>query len=223
MIEFSKLYDLACARKGGEAELKQLLPKPKSKAALKKITDDRYLATMTEYIFKAGFVWRVIDSKWDDFETVFSGFVPAYWAQVPDEVLEGLAKDARIVRNMQKIKTVRDNALMIVDVQKSSGSFSQFIAEYPMHEQIHLFEFLKKQGSRLGGNSATYFLRSLGVDVFIFSNDVVTALIREGVIDKAPTSKKLKQQAQDAFNIWHEESGLSYSQLSRVLAMTVDS
>ena len=35
--------------------------------------DDRYLSEMTRCIFQAGFVWRVVDNKWDDFEDVFFG------------------------------------------------------------------------------------------------------------------------------------------------------
>jgi hypothetical protein len=38
--------------------------------------DDRWLAQMTRCVFQAGFVWRVIDHKWDDFEDVFFGFSP---------------------------------------------------------------------------------------------------------------------------------------------------
>lgn len=40
--------------------------------------------------------------KWPDFEAAFHGFVPAYWQQVPPDVLEALAMDERIVRNLQK-------------------------------------------------------------------------------------------------------------------------
>ena len=31
---------------------------------------------MTQCIFQAGFVWRVVNNKWDDFEEVFFGFPP---------------------------------------------------------------------------------------------------------------------------------------------------
>ena len=66
--DFSYLYDHACERKGGEKALKALLPKTKSKAHLKKLGSDRYLAEFTRKIFQSGFVWRVVDKKWPQFE-----------------------------------------------------------------------------------------------------------------------------------------------------------
>ena len=78
------------------------------------------------------------------------------------------------------------------------------------------------RGARLGGNSAQYFLRRVGWDGFILSRDVIAALHREEVLDASPTSKKGLMQAQEAFNLWHEESGLPYSHLSRILSFTID-
>ena len=130
-MKFSVFYQQALARKGGEQALKSLLPPVTEKHRLAEIGDDRYLSEITRCIFKAGFVWRVIENKWPDFEAAFEGFVPAYWQQVPPEVIEQLATDERIVRNMQKIRTVPENARMIMDVAKDHGSFGQFLAQWP--------------------------------------------------------------------------------------------
>ena len=51
--DYSYLYDHACERKGGEKALKALLPKTKSKAQLKKLGSDRYLAEFTRKIFQS--------------------------------------------------------------------------------------------------------------------------------------------------------------------------
>ena len=72
--DYSYLYDHACERKGGEKALKALFPKTKSKAHLKKLGSDRYLAEFTRKIFQSGFVWRVVDKKWPQFEEVFWEF-----------------------------------------------------------------------------------------------------------------------------------------------------
>jgi len=40
MKKFSKLYERAAIRKGGEEALEALIPKPKSRAALARIPDD---------------------------------------------------------------------------------------------------------------------------------------------------------------------------------------
>ncbi|MGC8119816.1 DNA-3-methyladenine glycosylase I [Marinobacter sp. VGCF2001] len=221
-MKFSVFYQQALARKGGEQALKSLLPPIVEKHRLAEISDDRYLSEITRCIFKAGFVWRVIENKWPDFEAAFEGFVPAYWQQVPPEVLEQLATDERIVRNMQKIRTVPENARMIMDVAKDHGSFGQFLAQWPSDDQVGLLLYLKRNGERLGGNSAQYFLRRVGWDGFILSHDVVTALTRAGIVDASPGSKKGMTQAQGAFNRWHRETGLPISHLSRIVSFTVD-
>jgi len=221
-MTFSAFYDQALMRKGGEAALQALLPPVVDKSRLADVSDDRYLSEMTRCIFKAGFVWRVIENKWADFEAAFEGFVPAYWQQVPPEVLEELAKDERIVRNLQKIRTVPENARMIMDVVKDHGSFGRFLADWPSTDQAGLLLYLKRNGCRLGGNSAQYFLRRVGWDGFILSRDVVTALTRAEILDASPTSQKGLRQVQAAFNQWHEETGLPFSHLSRIVSFTVD-
>lgn len=220
-MSFSRIYDQASARKGGEVALRAMLPRVAEPGELASLGDDRYLSEITRCIFKAGFVWRVIERKWPDFEAAFQGFVPLYWQQVPPEVLEALAQDERIVRNMQKIRTVPENARLIVDTSREHGSFGQFLASWPSADQVGLLLWLKRNGARLGGNSAQYFLRRVGWDGFILSPDVVAGLRREELLDATPGSKKALVQAQQAFTRWHEETGLPYSHLSRILSYTV--
>ena len=51
---------------------------------------------------------------------------------------------------------------------------------------------------------------------------VAVALVKAGVIDKAPTSQKALRATQEAFNKWQKESGCSLTEISRVLAMSTD-
>ncbi|MEO0910938.1 MAG: 3-methyladenine DNA glycosylase, partial [Pseudomonadota bacterium] len=67
-----------------------------------------------------------------------------------------------------------------------------------------------------------YFLRFMGADCYILSRDVTAALVREGVVDKQPTSKKAMVQVQEAFNSWMEESDFGLTQVSRILARSID-
>lgn len=222
-MSFAPIHDRAARRKGGENAMAALMPRIAGPGELEARGDDRYLSEMTRCVFKAGFVWRVIENKWPDFESAFQGFVPLYWQQVPPEVLEELAKDERIVRNMQKIRTVPENARMIVDASREHGSFGAFLSQWPSDDQAGLLQWLKRHGSRLGGASAQYFLRRVGWDGFILSPDVVTVLEREGLVDASPGSKKRLTQAQEAFNRWHRETGLPYSHLSRIVSFSIDS
>lgn len=59
------------------------------------------------------------------------------------------------------------------------------------------------------------------MDSFILSKDVVGRLIAEGVVDKAPTSKKAMAATQAAFNEWRRQSGRSLKEVSRVLALSI--
>ncbi|MEQ9546125.1 MAG: DNA-3-methyladenine glycosylase I [Marinobacter sp.] len=220
-MSFSRIYDQAAARKGGEVALRSLLPRVAEPGELQAMADDRYLSEITRCVFKAGFVWRVIENKWPGFEAAFQGFVPLYWQQVPPEVLENLAQDERIVRNMQKIRTVPKNARMIVDAAREYGSFGAFLSSWPSEDQVGLLLWLKRNGTRLGGNTAQYFLRRVGWDGFILSPDVVAGLRREDLLDATPGTKKALVQAQQAFTAWHQETGLSYSHLSRILSYSV--
>jgi len=104
---------------------------------------------------------------------------------------------------------------MIFEHSKQHGSFGKFIAEWPADDFIGLLNYLKKHGSRLGGTSCQYFLRTMGKDSFIMSRDGVAALIDAGVIDKNPTGKTAMQKVQDVYNQWHKES--------RILACSIDS
>lgn len=221
MMAFKHVRARAEKRKGGAKALAALLPAATDNKALAKLGDDRVLSEMTKRVFSAGFVWRVIEQKWPGFEDAFLHFEPKRLLFQPDEFWEGLARDTRIVRNPQKIKSVRDNAAFVDSAGKKTKGFGKLLADWPADDQVGLLEFLGKNGSRLGGMTGQYFLRFVGRDCFILSRDVVACLRESGVemSDKASTKKDLRN-AQAAFNAWAGESGLSYTQLSRVCAMS---
>jgi len=221
MQSFQSLFEHAARRKGGTAALEALLPIPLSSEALAQIPDDRWLAMMSRCIFQAGFSWKVIDKKWPEFEEAFAGFNPQRWREMSDDDFDRLLKDRRIVRNATKVLTVRDNATFLCDLTEEHGSAAKFFAEWPTEDYVELLILMKKRGSYLGGNSAQYFLRFMGVDSFVTSQDVVTALIREGIIHSTPKSQRDLRASQQAFNQWRQESGRPLSQISKVLAFTV--
>lgn len=221
MRKFDEIFSIAAERKGGAKALEDLLTKPKSASILTKLGDDRWLAGMTRCVFQAGFNWKVIENKWPGFEEAFDGFNPGRWSLMSDEDLDRLVKDTRIVRNAVKILSVRDNAIFLNDLAREHGTAARCLGAWPSEDYIGLLELLKKRGGRLGGTTAQYFLRRIGKDSFVLSKDVTAALIREGVVDKAPGSKSSMRAVQAAFNEWSEESGRSLTEISRVLAMSV--
>ena len=219
---YQRYIERAIAQHGSLAEVEDKLPKPLSKASLANIKDDRYLAEMAACVFRAGFVWRIIQLKWEGFETVFNHFLPIWVASRSPEEIETIATDTRIVRNLTKVKSVQENALFILDIQREHGSFGKFLAEWPEDNIVGLWKYLKKHGNRLGGNSGQYFLRFMGKDTFILSRDVCTALQAEGIVDKTQiTSQSDLAKVQAAFNEMRAESGRSLSELSMILALSI--
>ena len=223
MRHFDELFELAAARKGGPRALGKMIPKPKSPSALGKIPDDRWLSEMTKSVFQAGFVWRVVEAKWPNFERAFDNFDVHSVAYLSDESIEDLLRDATIIRHYQKILAARANAAFLLDLAEEHGSVARFFASFPSNAYIDLLDCLKRRASRMGGTSAQYFLRAIGKDSFILSRDVVSALVREKVVDRGATSKRDLQAVQTAFNTWCEQGGHSLTKVSRVLAMGIDS
>jgi len=222
MISFKTIRARAARRKGGEAALAALLPEVPSPKRLAKLGDDRVLAEMTKRIFSAGFVWSVIEAKWPGFEKAFLGFAPKRLLSQPDEFWEKLAGDKRIVRHPQKIMAVRANAGFVADIARDHGSFGRFLADWPPDDQVGLLELLAKRGARLGGRSGQYFLRFIGKDCFVTSTDVVACLRDAGLdVAESPSSRKDLRRLEGQFNAWARETGLSYTHLSRICAMSV--
>jgi 3-methyladenine DNA glycosylase Tag len=221
-ISFKPIRASAEKRKGGAKALEKLLPAKPSLKVLAKISDDRILAEMTQRVFSAGFAWSVIENKWPDFEKAFLDFKPAKLIFQPDDFWDTLLSDVRIVCNGAKIASVRENAAFVQDISKEHRGFGQFLAKWPSSDQIGLLDLLAKRGSRLGGNTGQMFLRFVGWDGFVTSQDVV-ACLRDAGLDIAPESKSKSDLAkvQAQFNAWAEETGLPYVQLSRICAMSI--
>lgn len=220
MHHFDELFGLAAGRHGGEAALEAKLTKPVSPADLADVPEDRWLSTLSKCVFQAGFNWKVIEAKWDGFETAFDGFDVGRCAFMDDEKFDALLGDTRIVRNCTKIATVRDNAVFLMELREQGGA-GQVLGGWPSTDFIGLLDLLKSGGSRLGGSTAQYAMRFAGRDSFILSQDVTARLIAEGVIDKPATSKTAMRAVQGAFNEWMDQSGRSLTEISRVLAMSV--
>ena len=223
MKTFDDIYELAANRKGGASALEKLLEKPKTSAFLRKIPGDRWLSAIVRSVFQAGFVWRIVEHKWPDFEQVFCNFDLHHVAYLSDEAIESLLEDARIIRHRTKLLATRDNAVFLLELANEHGSAANYFANYPATDYVDLLAELKKRGSRLGGTSAQYFLRTMGKESFILSRDVVRALIREKIVDRAPNSQRDLRATQDAFNIWCAQSKRSLTEVSRILAMGIES
>ena len=220
--KFSEIVKLAEKHHGKAGLAKRMAEYDGAKKPVaKKQSDDRYLASMSQAVFSAGFSWDVIEKKWPNFEEAFDHFDPHKVAFYADRDVARLLKDTRIVRNGAKIQATINNAQFVIDTAKEHGSFTAFLKSWPASDQIGLMEHFKKHASHMGPSATTYFLRFNGWDSFILSPDVTKALIREKVVSKAPTSKADMKAVQAAFNTWTEQSGLPQRDVSRILSFSV--
>jgi 3-methyladenine DNA glycosylase Tag len=219
--KFNAIYQRACERKGGPQILATGLNKPLSNKTLSKVGDDRFLAEFSKKVFQSGFVWRVVRNKWPDFERVFFDFNIEKILLIPDEMLEKKATDPSIIRNYTKVRTIRDNAIMIDSVAHEHGSFAKFVADWPSEDIIGLWAYLKKHGARLGGNTGPYGLRTMGKDTFLLSNDIVGYFTKRNVISGSAQSKRSLTAIQASFNELQQQSGRSLQELSMIISKSV--
>jgi 3-methyladenine DNA glycosylase Tag len=223
-MSFSPIFKRAQLRKGGADGLLQLLPSIASDDKLIAQGDDRYLSKMCRVINNAGFNWKVIGNKWPQFEEAFFDFNLQKLAMLSPDQWDGYMNDKRVVRHSQKIKAVYDNTVFILEIARMHGSFGKFLAEWPNDDVVGLLSYLKKHGSRLGGNTGQWFLRSAGKDTFVLTTDVIRGLQEAGLdIADNPTSKRDLVKIQHQFNQWQEEMGMPYAHLSRILACATGS
>lgn len=222
MQKFTTIHNRALKRKGCEAGLAALLPAVKTPKQIAATPDHRFLAEMSRCVFQAGFVWKVVNDKWDGFEKAFFGFDPEKLVMLSAEQLEDIAKNPDIIRNLQKITSVQKNAQFVLEQSREYGGFGRRVADWPADDLIGLYKLLKQQGARLGGLTGPRALRNVGVDTFLWSQDVIRCLQEAGVeIADNPTSQRDMAAMQAAFNTWREQSGLPFSHLSRICACSV--
>ncbi|OEO26480.1 3-methyladenine DNA glycosylase [Pseudomonas sp. J237] len=222
MHDYQWLHEYCLNRFGSSRALEARLPQPQSEQYLRELSDDRYLSTMSLRIFRAGLKHSLVDAKWPAFEQVFFGFDPEKVVLMGAERLENLMQDTRIIRHLGKLKSVPRNAQFILDERQRRGSFGALIADWPSSDIVGLWKYLAKYGTQLGGLSAPRFLRMVGKDTFVPTDDMVAALKAQKVVDKAPTSLKELAAVQALFNRWQEQSGRPLCQLSVMLAHTVN-
>lgn len=223
MQAFQVIEDRALA-KHGKDRLTEVLKQRchvRSRNEIATTPNDRFLAEATRIIFQAGFNWDVIDKKWPNFETAFNGFDVHYWAMMADEEMGRLMQDASIVRNAMRLASVGKNAVYFKDIITEHGSVGEFFASWDPDQYFENVMAMRKRTNRLGGTSGMIFLRRMGIESIVFSDDVVRALIGNGVVDKLPNSKRDMAATQDAVSTWRRESGRTLSEISQILAMSV--
>jgi 3-methyladenine DNA glycosylase Tag len=218
--KFSQIYTRASERKGGDSALESLLSAPLSAQEIKKIPDDRWLAAFSQKVFQCGISWKVVRSKWPNFEEVFFQFNIEKMLLMPADMWERKSTDPAIIRHLAKVMTIPANAQMIHEAALEYGSFAAMVADWPESDIIGLWRYMKKNGKRLGGNTGPYTLRVMGKDTFLLTQDVESYLRNTGVIDGGRDTQKSLLATQHAFNDWQQETGRPLSQISQIISFS---
>ncbi|MGD8171425.1 DNA-3-methyladenine glycosylase I [Vibrio sp. TRT 21S02] len=218
--KFEDIYYRAAERKGGNENLETLLSSPLTSQEIAQIPNDRWLSVFSMKIFQSGISWNVVRNKWPNFEEVFFGFNIGPLLMLSDEQWDNKASDVRIIRHHAKVKSIQANAQMIHEASLQHGSFGNMIAQWPKSEITGLWGFLKKHGSRLGGNTGPYSLRQMGVDTFILSGDVESYLRNSKIIEGGKDTKRSLLAINKAFAEWQTQSGRSLSEISQTIAFS---
>lgn len=221
-IAFKPIQQSVLQRFESVQDLDELMPDTRSVAELELISDDRYLSAMCLRVFRAGMNHGVVDSKWRNFDTVYHGFKPEKLADLSDEQLESLMSHEGLIAHWGKVKSIRANAQFVQDIASRYGSFGHWVATWPAEDIVGLWNEIRRMGSQLGGKSAPYFLRYVGKDTFILTDDVAAALEELGVCSGNPETKANLALIQRQMNLWRDETGLPLSHISKILAMTVN-
>ncbi|SHE92582.1 DNA-3-methyladenine glycosylase I [Microbulbifer donghaiensis] len=221
MQDFAEIEAKVIERFGGEQELDARLTKPKSPRTLKNIADGRWLSEASKAVFQAGFNWKVVDNKWPRIEEIFHDFDLSYCRFLSDEALEDILKQDGMISHWKKTKSIQRNADFFWQLSGEHGGLGNYFAGWNSANYADNLKSLQKGGDRLGGKTAQVFLRRMGVDTLVFSNDMVQGLIRAGVVQKTPSSKKDWAALQEAIELWQAQSGRSLNAISQILAFSV--
>ena len=99
--------------------------------------DDRYLFEMLCLEGQSvGLSWRTIINKRQAYKNAFYNFDIDKCTSLTDHYLYSLLNNAELIRNKNKIFSVRKNAIAVKKVIENYGSFDTFVWEYTGGKQI---------------------------------------------------------------------------------------
>ena len=151
----------------------------------------------------------------DRVRELFRAFAEAVYTGEPER--EAVVKFRRALMSARRVY-----AAAMLGVAEESGSFGAWLGAWPGTDIVGLWDAIAGRFSQMGGNSGPMFLRMVGKDTFVLSHSVVAGLKRWAEMTSPPKNKADRAAAQACFNAWAEESGRPLSQLSLILALSVD-
>lgn len=131
---------------------------------------------------QAGLNWETVLKRREEYRKVFYYFDPVKVAKMTNDELNSLLKNPGIIRNRLKVYSVRQNALVFLQIQKEFGSFSSYVWNFvgakpivTRRKSLHdipsftpisnaLSKDLKKRGMTFVGSTIIYaFMQAVGL------------------------------------------------------------
>jgi DNA-3-methyladenine glycosylase I len=125
--------------------------------------DDRLFERLVLEINQAGLSWLTILKKRDAFRDAYAGFAVAKVARFDARKRARLLEDAGIIRNRLKVDAAIENAKRIKALQKSHGSFAQWLAAHHPRSKEEWVKLFKQTFVFTGGEITGSFLLSIGL------------------------------------------------------------
>ncbi len=124
--------------------------------------DNELFGRLIMEINQAGLSWETILKKEEAFRSAYDRFDVAKVASYEEADRNRLLADAGIIRNRLKINAAIENAKAIVEIQRTYGSFEQWLDHHhPMSLQAWM-KLFKKTFKFTGGEIVNEFLMSTG-------------------------------------------------------------
>ena len=111
---------------------------------------------MSKSVFQSGMSWRVIETKWAGIREAFHGFDAEKVASFGPDDIDRLAEDKRVIRNRRKLEAIVDNARSILDLERSHGSFREYLRSQGDFDST--VKDLRKKFKFLGDMGCYHFL-----------------------------------------------------------------
>ncbi|MDT3994018.1 DNA-3-methyladenine glycosylase I, partial [Mammaliicoccus fleurettii] len=93
--------------------------------------DDQYIFEMLSLEgAQAGLSWETVIQKRHAYQEAFKQFDIEKCAQLTDDELEGIRTEYNVIKHKGKIKSVRNNALLVQNIQQQYGSLANFLWSY---------------------------------------------------------------------------------------------
>ncbi|MTH54849.1 DNA-3-methyladenine glycosylase I [Bacillus mangrovi] len=145
--------------------------------------DDRFIFEMlTLEGAQSGLSWNIVLSKRESYKKAFHNFDISYCANLTEEELESIKDEYQVIKHLAKIRSVKNNAIRTLNIQKEFGSLSTFLWQYvqftPLINKrnfdadipaqtdlsIQLSKDLKKRGFKFVGPVIIYsFMQAIGM------------------------------------------------------------